>query len=399
MYQSWQGDPSTWIKGQIAAAKRADLGIIVGLNVLNGGTSASGIPGTKGNFWAMSASQLKSWGSILMNESYACGFFNWKYQASYNARSDIKSAMASLLQMAQSHVQTPCRPASHGGDTPPPPEEPPPPVPLPGQKGRPIVYGSFGLDNTLLGAPYDGSVRLPAPADVIRLLTGARSKNGRIVLQLSGQNKAVQNSNGTFSLTKWKTEINRFKGLNLASYLNDGTLMGHLLINRPDDPASWGGKKIPQATLEAMAQYSKQLWPAMTTFVRAEPSYLRTGGIQYRYLDAGWTMYASWKGDATAWIKAQVAGVKAVGLGLVVGLEVLNGGTKASGIPGQTSGKYAMSASQLRSWGSALLSEAHVCGFVNWRYDSQYNGRTDIRSAMSFLAQQTSAHARTSCNP
>jgi hypothetical protein len=137
----------------------------------------------------------------------------------------------------------------------------------------------------------------------------------------------------------------------------------------------------------------------MTTFVRSEPSYLRAAGIKYQYLDAGWTMYASWKGDAKAWMKTQVAGAKAAGLGLVVGLEVLNGGTKASGIRGQTSGKYAMSASQLRSWGSNLLDEPYVCGFFNWRYDSQYNGRTDIRSAMSFLAQKANSHARTSCNP
>jgi hypothetical protein len=400
MYQSWQGDVSTWIKGQIAAAKRADIGIIVGLNVLNGGTSASGIRGTKGNFWAMSASQLRSWGSILMKEPYACGFFNWKYQASYNARSDIKSAMSSLLQLAQSHAPTPCRPASHGGEIPPPEEPPPPPpVPLPGAKGLPIPYASFDMDNALLGAPYNGSVRLPGPTDVIRLLTGARAKKGRLVLQLSGQNKAVQNANGTFSLTKWKTQINRFKGINVSSYLNDGTVMGHLLINRPDDPSSWGGQRISQATLEAMAQYSKQLWPGMTTFARAEPSYLRANGRKYSYLDAGWTIYASWKGDAKAWISSQVAHAKAAGLALVVGLEVLNGGTKASGIPGRSSGRYAMSATQLRTWGSNLMDQAYVCGFVNWKYDSQYNGRSDIRSAMTYLAQRASSHARTSCNP
>jgi hypothetical protein len=397
MYQSWQGDVTTWINAQVAAAKRADIGVIAGLNVLNGGTAASGIKGTKGDLWAMSASQLKSWGSILMNQSYACGFFNWRYDSQYNARPDIKSAMASLAQMAQSHVKTPCRPASHGGE--PPPEEPPPPVPLPGQKGLPIPYASFDMDNALLGAPYNGSVRLPGPADVIKLLTGARTKKGRIVVQLSGLSKAVQNANGTFSLTKWKTQINRFKGINLSSYLNDGTLMGHLLINRPDDPSSWGGQRISQATLEAMAQYSKQLWPGMTTFARAEPSYLRANGRKYSHLDAGWTIYASRKGDAKAWISSQVAHAKAAGLALVVGLEVLNGGTKASGIPGRSRGTYAMSASQLRTWGSNLMDQAYVCGFVNWRYDSQYNGRSDIRSAMSYLAQRAASHARTSCNP
>jgi hypothetical protein len=401
MYQSWQGDVSTWIKGQVAAAKQADIGVVVGLNVLNGGTSASGIKGTLDDFWAMSASQLRSWGSILMNEPYACAFFNWKYNVTYNARTDIKAAMSTLLQTAQSRSPISCRPASRPSDpgVPPDPTDSTPPS-LPGQTtSRPLVYGSFDLDNAVLGSPYNASVRLPGPTDIVRLLSGAKAKRGRVVVQLSGQNKAVQNTDGTFSLTKWKRQIDRFRGISVSSYLTDGTLMGHLLISRPSDASTWGGKKISPATLEAMAQYSKQIWPRLTTFVLSDPTYLRSATVTYRYLDAGWIMYASWKGDARTWLTAQVAAAKAEHLGLMVGLDVLNGGTKASGIPGRTSGRYAMSATQLRTWGSTLLSEPYACGVFNWRYNAVYNGRTDIRSAMSDLALKTKAHVRTTCSP
>ena len=399
MYQSWQGDISTWIKGQIAAAKQADIGVVVGLNVLDGGTSASGIRGTKGDFWAMSASQLRSWGSIVMNEPYACAFFNWKYNATYNARTDIKAAMSTLLQAAQSRSPISCRPASRDSGVPPDPNDSTPPS-LPGQTtARPLVYASFDLNNALFGSPYNGSVRLPGRTDLLPLLTGAKAKGGRVVVQLSGQNKAVKNTDGTFSLTKWKLQVDRFKGLSVSSYLTDGTLMGHLLISKPNDASSWGGKKISPATLEAMAQYSKQIWPKLTTFVLSDPTYLRSTTVNYRYLDAGWIMYASWKGDARTWLTAQVTAAKAAHLGLVVGLDVLNGGTKASGIPGATSGRYAMSATQLRTWGSTLLAEPYACGMFNWRYDAVYNGRTDIRSAMSDLALKTKAHVRTTCSP
>ena len=446
MYQSWQGDISTWIKGQVAAAKRADIGVVVGLNVLDGGTSASGIKGTKGNFYAMSASQLTSWGSILLNEPYACGFFNWKYDSNYNARPDIQDAMATLVRMAEAHPKTPCGQTSLAVEPPigtdsaatpidsattptdtaatpidtvktpvdtaktpvdtakapvdssKTPNEPPGGVVLPGGGNvRDIAFASFDMDNTYLGAPYNGSVRLPGPGDVMRLLTVARAKGGRIVLQLTGHNVSVQNSNKTFNLEKWKRQIDRFRSLNLSSYINDGTLMGHFLINRPQDPSTWGGKKIPQSTLEAMAQYSKQVWPGLTTFVLSDPTYLGAIGTKFRYLDAGWIMYDPSKGDARRWLTGQVAAAKTSGLGLIVGLNVLDGGTKPGGIPGASKGKYSMSATQLRSWGSILLDESYVCGFFNWKYDSKYNARSDIRSAMSYLAQRAKSHPKTSC--
>jgi hypothetical protein len=453
MYQSWQGDVSSWVKTQVAAAKEAGIGLIVGLNVLNGGTEASGIKGTKGNFYAMSPSQLRSWGTILMNEPYACGFFNWRYDSRYNALPDIQEAMTALAQMAESHPKTPCRQSALSTDLPivtdttaasvdtattptdtattpvdtaktpidttkapidtlktpidtakapvdsgPTPNEPPGGVVLPGgTNARNIPFASFDMDNAFLGAPYNGAVRLPAPGDVTRLLNGARAKGGRIVLQLTGHNPSVQGSNRTFSLEKWKRQIDRFKSLNLSSYINDGTLMGHILITKPEGASTWGGKRIPQSTLEAMAQYSKQLWPALPTFVHSEPTYLRASGTNFRYLDAGWIMYGASKGDVRGWLRGQVAAAKASGLGLVVGLNVLDGGTKASGIQGRNKGKYAMSATELRSWGSTLLDESYVCGFFNWRYDSKYNARTDIRSAMSYLSQRAKSHAKTSC--
>jgi hypothetical protein len=446
MYQSWQGDVSTWIKTQVAAAKEAGIGLVVGLNVLNGGTEASGIKGTKRKFYAMGASQLRSWGTILLNEPYACGFFNWKYDSKYNARPDVQEAMSALAQMAESRPTTSCRQSSLSIDPPvetdsvavsidtaktpvdtaqtpsdtaktpsdtlktpidtaeaavdstPTPNEPSGGVVLPGgSNARDIPFASFDMDNAFLGAPYNGSVRLPAPGDVTRLMTGARAKGGRIVLQLTGHNPSVQNSNRTFSLEKWKRQIDRFKSLNLSSYIDDGTLMGHILITKPEDPSTWGGKKIPQSTLEAMAQYSKQLWPGLPTFVHSEPTYLTATGINFRYLDAGWIMYGSWKGDVRGWLRGQVAAAKASGLGLIVGLNVLDGGTKARGIQGRNKGKYAMSAAELRSWGSTLLDESYVCGFFNWRYDSKYNARSDIRSAMSYLSQRAESHAKTSC--
>jgi hypothetical protein len=76
---------------------------------------------------------------------------------------------------------------------------------------------------------------------------------------------------------------------------------------------------------------------------------------------------------------------------------VLNGGTSASKLAGTTDGKYAMSASQLQTWGSALVAHSRVCGLVLSRYDGGYFGRSDVKSAVAALRDKAAARAGTSC--
>src|SRR5512134_3050219 len=105
----------------------------------------------------------------------------------------------------------------------------------------------------------------------------------------------------------------------------------------------WGGKVIPQATVEAAAAYSKQIWPTLPTIVNAP-------------------------------------------LGLFAGLNVLDGGDGSSGFHGNYPGKWAMSAAELRTYGTALLSQSYVCGFGMWECRSAYYDRADVKSAMADLS-------------
>jgi hypothetical protein len=172
-----------------------------------------------------------------------------------------------------------------------------------------IVYAAFSVANTQFGSPYGGSVRQPGPKDILPLLAGARANGGRLFVKLVSDN-SVQNSDRTFSFEKWKTQIDRFKQVNIQPYISDGTLLGHYLVTEPEDAGNWGGKKIPQSTVEAMAKYSKQLWPSLTTFAHSRPTYLASSGIKYQYLDAGWAMYHTWNGDISPWLKGEVAAAK-----------------------------------------------------------------------------------------
>jgi hypothetical protein len=263
-----------------------------------------------------------------------------------------------------------------------------------------VTFGSWNLDNSYLnnvhtgwgqGGPLD-------PKNILSKLSGARSRGGRVVIKLcKGRDDFVKNADGTFSLSKWKSLVSRYRNINLGPYIADGTILGHYLIDEPHREKRWGGKAISQATIEEMARYSKQLWPSMNTLVRVVPSWLASASVTYKHLDAGWTQYERFKGDPKQWVTAEAAAARRKGLGLVVGLNVLDGGNGSSGIPGWTKGKYAMSATEIRNIGYALLSEGLACGLFNWTHDTDYYGRSTIKSAMADVSARARSHAKTSC--
>lgn len=260
-----------------------------------------------------------------------------------------------------------------------------------------IMFGTFTMKTELLGTIHTGSFRAPGPSNIIELLTGLRAKGARLVMQMTGGNvQDVKNSDGTFNLTKWKAKVAQFRNVAFGSFISDGTILVHYLIDEPNNPSKWGGKIVPQATIEAMAQYSKQLWPTMFTLARVDPSWLASSPVNYVYLDTGWAQYRSSKGDPTKFITTQVAAAKSKGLGLMVGLNVLNGGNGSSGLRGDGT-QWRMSANELRNYGTVLLNQSYACGFMMWTYNATYYGRSDIKSAMTDLSAKAKAHVRTSC--
>jgi hypothetical protein len=231
-------------------------------------------------------------------------------------------------------------------------------------------------------------------------LEAARRTNTRVLLNLTGPERYFTDDVG-FSLAQWKRLVDRFRGLDLTSYIDDGTIVGHFLMDEPSDPSNWNGKQVSPAEVEEMARYSKEIWPTIPAIVRAWSDYLI--GFRYQYLDAAWAQYCLYCGNKRyrlpidSFVAQMVRDAQAAGLALVGGLNVLNGGSGASGIPGRKQGLYAMSASELRSWGGALLREPYICGFFMWKYDSVYFSRPDIKAALLDLNHQAENHPKQAC--
>jgi hypothetical protein len=79
------------------------------MNVLDGGDGSSGIRGTQPRTWAMSAAELRRYGTALLSHSYVCAFSMWRYSGTYYNRADVKSVMTELSTKAKSHPRTSCR--------------------------------------------------------------------------------------------------------------------------------------------------------------------------------------------------------------------------------------------------------------------------------------------------
>jgi hypothetical protein len=261
-----------------------------------------------------------------------------------------------------------------------------------------IVFSSAALTVSQVNSVHTGLIETATPSNLLGMLSELRSKKGRVLLKLAGGDKAYRNDDGTFNLTKWKSNVDRFRKINFSSYISDGTIIGHFLVDEPHFAGRWGDKAIPQATVEEAAKYSKQIWPGLPTIVSAPANWLASATITYVHLDAGWAMFRSKTSSSPSdYIRQQVKRAQSKKLGLVAGLNVLDGGNGSSGIRGTQPKTWAMSAAELRKYGTALLAQDYVCAFSLWRYSSSYYTRADIKSALADLSAQARNHPKTSC--
>ena len=249
---------------------------------------------------------------------------------------------------------------------------------------RGIPIGTFAQPMSAFGRTYNGGHQNFSPGSIVRELKAIRARGGRVVVAFSGSPKYYR-ENGHFSFEKWKSRVKRFKGINLSQFIQDGTIIGHYMIDEPNDPANWRGRPVSPATLERMAKYSKQLWPRMPTIVRVEPGYL---GRNHHYLDAAWAQYLHRKGPVESFLRRNVSAAQDRRLGLVVGLNVLKGGS-----PNGTR----MTASEVKKWGGALLNSSYPCAFISWTYNRSYLSSRGVGDAMRALRHKAESRSARSC--
>jgi hypothetical protein len=249
-----------------------------------------------------------------------------------------------------------------------------------------IPFGTYALPTSAMDGTYNGTLRVFDPSVLVEELTAIRNRGGRVVLSFAGNEKYYLDGNDHFSLSLWKQRVDRHRGINISSFIQDGTIIGHYLIDEPNDAFNWGGQPVPGSTVEAMAAYSKQIWPGMATIVRVDPGYLKPWA-PYTALDAAWAQYVSRKGTPSDYINRNIADAQSMGLMLISGLNLRDGGPNGA----------TMTASLVQSAGQTILSESYICSFLSWQYDEAYLSKTDIKSAMSRLSDMAQNHVARTC--
>ncbi len=245
-----------------------------------------------------------------------------------------------------------------------------------------IPIGHFRQPVEAFGSQYNGAKMTIGPENLLVSLAAIKARGGRVVLMFAGNDRHYKDTRG-FNLTKWKARIDRFKRLNFSSYINDGTIIGHFLVDEPNDPHNWHGKTISPSGVDEMARYSKSLWSNMLTIARTEPSYFKS---HPRYLDAAWAQYVTRKGGAPDYIRRNVADAQRVGLGLVVGLNIKMGGPN----------NRQLTASEVKSFGSALLSSSYPCAFLSWQY-GDFLSTSSMQDAMRYLRSKAQSRSSRTC--
>ena len=269
-----------------------------------------------------------------------------------------------------------------------------------------IPFGDFHLPTTKFKTPYSGALLALFSSSASSTLNTARNAGLRVVISVAGNRSNYTNSDHTFNMTKWKSRVYAWRSFPFASYVSSGTVVGHYLTDEPTCASCWGGKVITTAQLEEMARYSKSLWPSMATTVRVSPT--RLPQTTYRYLDFAWSQWegpyhgTSYKLSPAQFRDKEIAAASARHLGLVFGLNYINGGNGSSGILGtytnaRAVNRWQMSASEVKSVGGTLAAAPYACGVVSWQYDTKFLSRTGMSTAMSYVGGIAKNRSRSSC--
>ncbi len=167
-----------------------------------------------------------------------------------------------------------------------------------------------------------------------------------------------------------------------------------------------------------MARYSKSIWPSMLTGVRSSPSQL--GGARFKSLDFAWAQWGgplhtpAFKMSPEQFRDTQISAAKKLGLGLVFGLNYLDGGDGTSRINGtyakdpnlkdnkycKSAGgcyRYAMSAAEVKRVGTVFAKASYACAVISWKYDATFRNRSGMKDALAAVASAAKGRSRTSC--
>jgi len=135
-----------------------------------------------------------------------------------------------------------------------------------------FLFGVFDLQPFLMAPPWTGGIFTTLSANNAAqqaatrvLLEAARAAKMKVLAHVTGGRSNYQDGDLHYDLALWQDRaLNFATGFDLNPYIADGTVVGHLLFDEPQDAVgNWGGISPTYAQLKGTSDYSKTLWPSL----------------------------------------------------------------------------------------------------------------------------------------
>jgi hypothetical protein len=228
----------------------------------------------------------------------------------------------------------------------------------------------------------------------------------------------LKDSAGNLSVAAARAELATWPWPELCQRVKDGTILG---FHVGDDVTAkeWGPDPLPVrlARWDSIAGLVRAECPEAPVVIRALPTQLEALP-NWQWLTTGWAQYPGprprW-GAPEKFYGSQVASAKKQKLGLVAGINLINGGCGPAerglclpGVPGTTltgsrSDLFQVSAEEMIYYKTVAMSDPYVCASIDWGWGPVF--RSDVHSrpeiwnaakALSIIARQ---RPRGSCAP
>jgi len=291
-----------------------------------------------------------------------------------------------------------------------------------------ILYGFWGMntfsdsptDINAVAADFNATVFQVASSDpeyaVNQQLPDVEDSLMKVTMRLTEDHESYTDGSGNFDIGLWKSDLDRWTAIDVGGatyadevlpFIENGTLVGHMLL---DDIYTFAGNPPTGDELDEMASYSQTIFPGLMTFVRAKASDMPIpSGGSYEDLDACVNQYTNYPGfsdgDVTIYAETEAQTALDLNLQIINGMNIADGGDGSSGQLGATAAgssgipKYAMTATEITTYGTALLAHGLAQDpimFLMWEYDgsqiwqdgsigSDYFSQADIAAALAGL--------------
>jgi hypothetical protein len=260
---------------------------------------------------------------------------------------------------------------------------------------------------------YNGAYVNANAATLQRDLARVKACKGRVIIGMMRTRLKPAGVDTGLSVARAKAEIDSWP--DIGSYIRDSTVIA---IYMGDDILSneWGtapfSVKLAQWDSIYGLVHAPHRWPGAATVIRAKPTELKKWGWKGRHLTTAWAQYRGPHRDKHPrdWMREEVASARQQQLGLVIGVNLLDGGcgppvlesgeantsclpnVPGTGILGTysnsaTARRFQVSPAEYLFYKTIFLAEPYNCASIDWQWSTIWGAgrpQAQLEGARSF---------------